>query len=234
MTSSLQTTQLKVGLQVDAKVIHHGDLQAQDLILLLHGYCQSAKSFSYLLEESLHDKNWICVQAPFPVPVVTKLRTLMGYSWYFFDMKENQFYVPMSVATDYLTAVLDAMGVLPRIRRVVGFSQGGFLAPFASLNLPNVAQVIVIGGRLKLEEFQIAAAQRDFWSAETQFCLPFRLDHIHGELDTQVDFLLSQQVDQEARQRGIVGQFAAVPKAGHDIVDELTHQLRKSLAFTPV
>lgn len=210
-------------LRIDSKLIRgqfEGINRDQGVTLLLHGYSQSARSFVHTLAGSklIEEPGWLCVQAPFPVPVATKAVVLLGYSWYFYDVNRKQFLVPMSVAIEYLRNVLRAEGVLGQLTRIIGYSQGGILAPFVAQALkseaPRLEQVVIIGGRIRSEDL-------------FQKPVDFQIDSIHGDLDDQVDYKLSLEQFELAKGKGLKGQFVTVFGGRHELNHEMINKIPK-------
>lgn len=207
---------LQTQLGIETKIFSHGNLAAPKLTLLLHGYSQSARSFSHMFGDDLDSLDWVCPQAPLPVPVQTKSRVLLGYSWYFYDAHTKNFLVPMDISIRYLLQVLKSENLLTRIHRIIGYSQGGILAPFVAQQIPSVEKVILLAGRLRPEDL---------------FKRPvsFRIDSIHGEKDAQVEYALSKTNYEESVRRGLRGEFITLPEVGHDYVKAMSEALQQMI-----
>src|ERR1700683_2247721 len=73
----------------------------EELVLLLHGYGQTAKKFFDQAAPYVNDRLVCVLQAPFPVPVRGKPGQRIGYAWYAYDLASNSFYIPISTAVSF-------------------------------------------------------------------------------------------------------------------------------------
>lgn len=190
------------------------------LILLLHGYQQNAELiFTMMADTAPADCVVLAPDAPFPVPQKRENGYHMGFTWYFFDPETKVYYLDMEQALRYLTALVDQMGYANLPTTVIGYSQGGYLAPFVGQRLKNVDRVIGVNARYKSETLPGG--------------LPFRMDALHGALDNLVDPVNSQQCFEELIAAGNRGEFRLVPDCGHGISAAIRNALRDWLAKAP-
>jgi predicted esterase len=99
----------------------------------------------------------------------------------------------------------------------VGFSQGGYLAPFVALNLTNVIQVVGIGAGYLNEELDQTPT--------------FRWDGIHGDQDTVVQCPNARESHAQLAEKGIAGEFRVLPGVGHELNDLVAGCLRSVFAL---
>jgi predicted esterase len=188
-----------------------------DLVLLVHGYGQTAKDFLEQVQEFFGERSLCAVQAPFPIPIKTGETTLIGYSWYAYDLQTETFQIPMSTAVDFLIQTLTQLDLIKKVRRVVGFSQGGYIAPYFGLKLPGVKQVIGVNSRFKDEDPELMK-------------LRFRLDAINGTEDKLVEAKKAQASHAKFLAAGVTGEFRLLPKTGHKITEPVGKALRELLS----
>jgi predicted esterase len=174
-----------------------------ELVLLIHGYGQTAKGFADQVLGFLGDRSACAVQAPFPVPVRATSGTQVGYSWYAYDPATNTFHIPISTGVDFLCRTLEHFQVIEKVRRIIGFSQGGYVAPFVGLKLPYVEQVIGINCRFKDEELGRSE-------------ISFRIDAVNSENDSIVDCAKARASHQKLIELGSTGTFTILPGATHE------------------
>lgn len=198
---------LSVNIEIPAH-FHRVEGSNDECILVLHGYGQTVETFSPQIETSLQGFSYIILQAPFPVPVRTPNRMVIGYGWYAFDSVTKIFHIPISSAVSFVTSVLAKENILQKVTRIVGFSQGGYLAPYLGLALPNVKQVVGIHCRFREEDLLDQP-------------ISFRMDAIHGAGDEIVDPILSQQCHQKLVDRGVKGEFVMISAVGHSLTNEV-------------
>lgn len=194
------------------------------LILLLHGFTQDGAGMlrrceSVLSAPELEDALVLAPCGPYPMPRQAPARSErsfdVGYSWYFYDVHRDEYFIDMEVAIRYLEALIADLGARDLPATVVGFSQGGYLAPFLTSALPRLEHVIGI------------AAQ--YLKGEVPEPVSFRMDAIHGTDDEVVPFAPSERAHAEFIASGARGDFVAIPRAGHRIDDEVLKALARLL-----
>jgi predicted esterase len=197
-----------------------GSTTSNKVILLLHGYEQHG---TYMMRKFLpslpSDFLVLAPNGPFPLPKQVNGNIQIGHAWYFYHPVENKYFVTMDLAVNYLYAMLEKLTLLENDIYIVGFSQGGYLAPFVGKKLPCCKQVISLQARYRDE----ALSEK----------LPFRMDAIHGDCDSIVDPKKSQESHSQLVERGNVGNFYLLPGVGHvinDSVVEKTVALLKDVA----
>lgn len=189
---------------------------ASDLVLLLHGFQQTGAHLYRRLASAVPDGMEILApNAPFLVPRRRKDGTLAeGYSWYFYNPETDEYVLGMEPAIASLRALVARVGGEGRRIRAVGFSQGGYLAPFlqaAGGSLAGTRQVVMLASRFLHEE---VAAPR-----------PYRLDGICGARDEIVPLEETRQSHKEFLAQGGTGEFITLPDTGHDLDAEMARNL---------
>src|ERR1700733_6059654 len=116
---------------------------ASEVILLMHGYSQSAQSFLHKLKKALPlSAKIIAANGPFPVPERDGDSFKVGFSWYFYDFKADQYYIDMKPAVEMWKSIVKETKSENLPKRIIGYSQGGYLSPFVARELKGVHQVI--------------------------------------------------------------------------------------------
>jgi predicted esterase len=112
------------------------------IYLLLHGYMLDGKFMMDTLEQYLpKDSLIISPNGPFIVPHKKGESFFAKYSWYFFEPKQKKFFVSYEPAAKYLSELLDSIDLKLPVT-VIGYSQGGFLAPKVAEFCTRIDQVI--------------------------------------------------------------------------------------------
>jgi predicted esterase len=208
-----QKTRVSASLPVD--YLLRKPAVPREVILLLHGYSQTgAKIFGKLEPFCPRDAAVLAVNGPFLTPVRTESGYSAGYSWYFYNPITDEYAVDMQTGVEYLAALLAQLGLDSLPIRVVGFSQGGYLAPFLARRCSKIAQVIGIGC--------------EFLSDEIDFDVRFRMDAIHGGRDEVVSAASAGTGFRRMQERGVKGEWHCLPETGHRI-DENVQQIAAGL-----
>ena len=216
---------VKVQTELPCRYSFREPVSPQGLILLLHGYKLSGEYLFRRLQSQLCPERgdlteWAVISPDGPFPVPGKRMSgdpYVGYSWYFYDAAKDEYVLDMEPAQSYVVSLIAKLGFesLPKI--IIGYSQGGYLAPFVAQRLTQVRQVIGVSCEFLHEEL----------TGE----LPFRMDAVHGALDDIVDPEKSRRSHLGLVARGVQGSFASVGSAGHRLTPEIAAQVGQLLHF---
>lgn len=185
--------------------------------ILLHGYQQRGTSTMRALNGCFDaDTVLLAPDGLFPVADTSRDELRLGFTWYFFDIKTGRYLTPMARAVDYVVRVVDALklGSLPKI--IVGYSQGGYLAPHLAQAFEDVSQVIGLNCRFRSE------------ALKPPFSFP--IHGIHGAADQMVDPQRAARCHAELIAAGAEGTFHAIEGAGHGIGPKHRDRLSQLLA----
>ena len=189
----------------------------RELILLLHGYEQTGPGFLARVEKAL-PRNAIILapNAPYPVRHCVGNRLSLGFSWYFFEPHHrDDYYVPRDLSIQYLKKLIASLGYSRLPKRIVGYSQGGYISPFVAQELSRVKQIVGINCRFLADEFRGKPR--------------FRMDAIHGAKDKIVDAKLSEKAFAAFKARGVTGEFHIMKGLGHRVVPAIQRELGRIL-----
>jgi predicted esterase len=192
------------------------EASSDKLVLFLHGYSDHGPSLAKrVLRGQALGLPWLAPNAPFPVPIKTADGFREAYSWYFMNLETREFYVSPKVAGQMLTQLLRRLNLLDREIIIVGFSQGGFFAPFVAQELKNVKKVIGVG----------AAYPEEFYRPPQ----PWSLDAIHGEADEVVPLVRTQETLQKLNALGQATSLTVIPSVKHDVSREVAAHILQSI-----
>jgi len=172
------------------------------IYLLLHGYGERAKTiFRKLKSELPEDCKIICPNGPFPMPKKTNEGFKMSFAWYFFDPITEKFFIDYDLPATLLQNFMREKGCDKLPLTIIGYSQGGYLAPFVGQKLPNTTHVVGINCRFR---YDMLGTQ-----------INFKLDAIHGLSDDMVDPFKARESFNVLKNRGIRGKFYEIEGEGH-------------------
>ncbi len=187
------------------------------LLVLLHGYQRTGSQIFRHLEPAL-PKDWAVLSpnGPYPLPERHGEGYRVGYSWYFYDPKSDEYFIDMEIASEYLRSLIRELGYQASPKKLIGFSQGGYLAPVAAQELKGVRQVV-----------GLASA---FLSDEIAGSISFRMDAIHGDQDKVVKAEDSRAQIEKLRARGVEAYYHPLARSGHAIDEPMREVLARVLA----
>lgn len=197
------------------------------VFLLLHGYAQTGSLMLRALADQLPAGALVIApnaplpipewEARFPAPGWRAQRPKLRYAWYHYDSTTNEYMVSVDPALEYLKAGLEAFGCQDLPKTVIGFSQGGYVAPFIAAKLTKVRQVIGISC--------------EFLPDDLPGHLPFRVDAIFGDRDEIADQKAARASHASLVSRGTHGEFHEARDTGHEISPEVQATIRKMLSI---
>lgn len=206
-------------------IFHDSKEQTAPVYLLLHGYGERAKRIARVLAPYLpEDAAWIAPNGPFPLPKKVESPTgpyyQIGHAWYFYDDLKDTFFIDYSFPAQWLRALLEKLDLLQRPIIVIGYSQGGYLAPFAAQELPNCQAVIGLNCRFRHDLLPAVPPS-------------YPVHALHAEQDSKVSFERAQNSHQALVERGYSGGFHSIPNQDHELTPPLLEKLKELLQRSP-
>lgn len=182
------------------------------LAIFFHGYADHSGSFMRRLypeglPESLSDIAILAPNGPFPTPVKSENGWREAYAWYFYIESEDRMMIDPSAAAKASELLIQKLGYeeLPKI--LIGFSQGGFFAPYLASRIQNVKEVVAIG----------AGYRSDFYPTNQNW----KITAIHGSNDSMFPIDNTRRAHQKILQQGYSGEFIEIPSLAHEVSAEL-------------
>lgn len=210
------------------------DSDYDEVILLLHGYSEDAKRIYKRLGRKLNDElgenSKTLIIAPnglYPLPrsfpldkKITEAEDLLqGFAWYFFHAGSNTFLIDYQIPAETLGQWCEELtkGTLPLT--IIGYSQGGYLAPFLGFNVfergVNLKRVIGINCSFR-EDIMEKAPQ-------------FRMDLLQGSEDTIIDTKLAKERFDNLIKRGMKGHYESIDGADHKLCPQTAQRVLTTL-----
>ncbi len=187
------------------------------VFLLLHGYLLDGEFMFNKLKDILPaDSAIIAPDAPFPVPVKKHHEFRIKYGWYFFDPNKKLYYLNMESAVDYLKQVLDSLVTKDTPITVIGYSQGGYLAPKLAEHIPQIDTVIGMACKFRNEIFKYRSDVAYY--------------QINGSADLVVDYPEAKKEFELLSNKGNRGEFITLEDIGHRLDDNYLQSLRSVLS----
>lgn len=188
----------------------------QRVILLLHGLGERGKRiFRKLLPYLPQDALIIAPNGPFPIPRLKENRMSYGHSWYFYDKFERSYFINQDLAKYWLRDLLKIENPEALPLTIIGFSQGGYLAPLVGKEIPETKHVIGLAC-----EFRTTLIHEK---------PPFQMDAIHGEKDEIIPLKMALEEKEKLAPLGIEIGWYPIKEAAHEITSEMGETVKKVL-----
>lgn len=186
------------------------------VILLLHGlHERGLRIFRKLIHNLPETALILAPNAPFPLPREREGRTEYGYCWYFYDRVKKDYYLDQRLAVSWLMEFLNSKNISHLPLTIIGFSQGGYLAPLLGHALPQTKLVIGLGC-----EFRDKLIHDN---------IHFPLVGLHGSDDQIVSAQHSRSDAEKVRARGINVEWEEIPETSHQISDQMAVRVKTIL-----
>jgi predicted esterase len=192
-----------------------------ELILLLHGYQDKGERLYRNLQKILPvDSTILAPNGIFPLPYKKENqdetaipRLKLAYGWYFYDSFEKTYHINQAPACQMLQQLVQELFPTPFTKlTIIGFSQGGYLAPFAAASLPQTSKVIIINGEIKVD----LLPQKNF---------SFPIYAIHGKKDELVDPENCRRSFERFLANGNKGEYFLLENSNHFIDEPIRERL---------
>lgn len=188
------------------------------VFLLLHGYLLDGQfMFDHFSGRLPEDCAVIAPNGPFMVPVKKKESFQPRFAWYFFDTYKKEYYINFEPAAKFLKSTLERLDLLSLPTTVIGYSQGGYLAPKLAELLPCVDSVIGIACSFRNKRFT--------------FKEHVKIHQINSEDDLVVDFSDAKQEFETLSERGNLGIFVSLKGVGHRLDDCYLNEVQSVLGI---
>ena len=214
-----KTGRIHVQTSLVSDYIFRESENGERLILLLHGYAQSGAQFYEKLKPALPKDDLVLVpNGPFPIPRKKDRGYEMGFSWYFYDPFTKKYFIKQDIACEFLKALFSELKLNHLPLTVIGFSQGGYLAPFLVEHLPGLKHVIGIN-------CEFIDAVEGLKGLDK-----LRIDSINGVQDDIIKEKEARLHFERVRLKTASGEFYLLEDTGHKINEQSLNTLRQILA----
>jgi predicted esterase len=182
--------------------------------LLLHGYQLDGKFvYDKLIDSFPDDCAVIAPNGPFMVPLKKRDEFHAKFAWYFFDPKKQSYYINFDPAANFIKSLLIEMDLFRKPITVIGYSQGGYLAPKISEIVPSVDTVIGLACCFRNDRFE--------------FRQNVILNQINSRHDLVIDYEGAKKEFLILRERGNVGQFVTLEDIGHRLDENYIKEMQQ-------
>lgn len=199
-------------------------VEPKEVLILLHGFAESGARILRKLEEgfprSVEKQSVVWApNAPFPAAHKKDDGYSLTFSWYFYDPQADEYFIDMQPAIEFIQRGLEKMGWSDLPKRVVGFSQGGYLGLVLCTHLKNVRQFVGVGCDFLVDEVPGRLPE----------AAPHRVDGVHGAGDDIVSPTQSRASHARLLQAGVEGKFELIEGSGHRIDERIRDAVGRAL-----
>lgn len=188
-------------------------LNPKRVFVLLHGYLLNGEFIFKKLRDILPlDCAIIAPNGPFIVPIKKKEKFKPGYAWYFYDSNQKNFYIDYNPGAEFVSSLLIEMGLDKKPITLIGYSQGGYLAPRIADIIHNVDTVIGLACIFRNQRFSYRSN--------------VIYHQIHSKADLVVDFDEAKEEFMSLREKGNIGQFISLEDNGHRLDSDYIETLK--------
>lgn len=198
------------------QTVENRPLDPKSIVLLLHGLDERGLRIYRKLTKHLPKNSYVIApNAPFPLPRMKADRVDFGYTWYFYDKFTDSYLVDQTLALSLIKELLEKANPLHLPVTVIGFSQGGYLAPLVGYENNDVKKVIGIGCEFRANFFKK---------------LPrFELHAVHGEDDNIIPETHALREIETLKTKGVPVHWHLATGAKHEISASVGNIIEKIL-----
>lgn len=198
----------KLGALLSLQTVERKPENPKSVVLLLHGLDERGlRIYRKLLRYLPEDSYVLAPDAPFPLPRMKSDRMDFGYSWYFYDKFQKTYQVDQTLALSLLHSLLKEINPQELPLTIIGFSQGGYLAPLLGYQEKTTRHIIGIGCEFRTKFFPHPPT--------------FTLDAVHGDADSIIPPNMAKNEIESLKEKNITVNWHSVPGAKHEISGEM-------------
>ncbi|MCF8058355.1 MAG: serine hydrolase family protein [Bacteriovoracaceae bacterium] len=201
----------------------------EEIFLLLHGYSEEGKKIYKRLGRKMAEEfkaRKVLILAPnglYPMPRAFPLDKeiegvedlLQGFAWYFYHPGSNTFLIDYKIPAISLSSWINKLNRPNLPVTIIGYSQGGYLAPFVAFETKSVKRVIGINCSFR-EDLMLNTPS-------------FPMDLVQGREDTIIETNLAFERFEKLIERGVSGKFTWVEGADHRLSPDIAQSVLEIL-----
>lgn len=151
------TSRINVSTILPIDYIEMGNQHAKETLLVLHGFAQNNEQIKEMLVEKLAkevlEKYRILIpNGLLPIPKIRPKIIHYRYSWYFYDHSKGQYHIDMQAPIMALNGLLAGLNISAQDVTLLGYSQGGYLAPIMASKTSGLKASIAINANTRVDK----------------------------------------------------------------------------------
>ena len=187
------------------------------LVIVMHGFQDRTQSVLKRLGwEDLDTLPFqtLAINGPFPMPLWKADGFKEAYAWYFRDSDRDFTVVAPQTTAVRLSELFDRLKLTSTSKVFLGFSQGGYLAPYVAAQTQNTKAIIGMSCGYSREAYCLLKP-------------PLAVYGIHAVNDQVVSFERSKADHAAILASGFEGQFHSFEQVGHRVSSEFEPLIRR-------
>lgn len=214
------TSRINVSTTLPIDYLELGNLKAKETLLVLHGFAQNNEMIKETLVDKLSSEvmnkyRIIIPNGILPIPKIRPKVIHYRYSWYFYDHSKGHYHIDMQAPISALENFFKALKVPMSSVTLLGYSQGGYLAPIMASYLKGIKASIAINANTRVDKL-----------GENK---SFKHLSIHNEGDPMVDFENSYKSYEKLKELVSDSEYKSFNIDSHEIQQENLDYLSKRL-----
>lgn len=206
-----KTSRQLVGTILPFDYISVGNKDAKETLLVLHGFAQNCDQAKADIVDKLSKKvqqkyKIIIPNGILPIPKIRPNNIQYRYSWYFYDSQKQQYYIDMSAPIEAIRNFLKNDSIDAKNVTVLGYSQGGYLAPILASSIAGIKTSIAINANTRVDKLGTN--------------LDFTHISLHNEADPVVDFANSYKSYKDLKTKIKDARYISFEISSHEIVPQ--------------
>jgi len=221
-TELIQSGKSSFKIEVPYKLFETGeDKEPKPLIVYLHGFNQTEKSFREDCRDLLNiHAHHLFIQAPYPIYDRRREKPVAewGRSWYLYDGSQEQFLLSMGHASRFIEQLIEKTSNAINSNRIalIGYSMGGYLAGYHAIMRPDqVDDLVICSARYKSE-----LLEGDYKKINHQCILA-----LHGNADKKVESSPQRNEVEGLKEYGIDATFIGLDDNTHNFSRAFTGEI---------
>lgn len=208
---------LMISTEIPMTYMHLNAEQGKPLVIMFHGFADSANAFLKRAFNGDVDKYEIlAINGLFPLPQKKENEWRPAYAWYFADFDKNKIHIHPDVAAKAVGHLIHNLGLQLRQKMILAFSQGGYFLPFVLPQLENTKYVLSIGAAYRSQDYSTM--------------INHTFDALHGGEDEVIPFLHAEKTFTDLKKiKNLNGEFIKINNLGHTLNDEVRILIQKKL-----
>ncbi|NBX93421.1 MAG: hypothetical protein EB078_04425 [Proteobacteria bacterium] len=203
--SEFSSQTIPLDIRLETSYLYQPSEKSERGLLVLHGFTDRAQSVKKRLlgDEPVPHFHVLIPNGLFPCPSKKNSEFKEAYAWYFRDPQSGKQMISPEFAAEALMNLIAQVGLDHLDWTILGFSQGGFFAPFLLKAGLNCNTIIGVGAAYRAEAYEGVSLVKVYG--------------IHGAQDEIVPYAQAKSSFEMITRLGYGAKFFTLPDLGHSL-----------------